>query len=92
MKIKINETYYIEFNGDSYNPFKKAITPRKDKKTGKALTHVHCGKYFINLESALKWVVVDSLSSEFDEIGLTEYVKIYSRKMEELTAACQGLK
>lgn len=92
MKINVNENYYIEFTGDSYNPYKKLATPRFVKKTGETLTHSHCGKYFINLESALKWVVVDSLNSEFDEIDLTEYVKLYSRKMEELTAACQGVK
>lgn len=92
MKIEINDTYYVDFAGDSYNPFKKALTPRKDKKTGKIATHIHCGKYFMSLEHALKWVVIDSLNSEYESVKLEDYIKIYTSKTDELTEACKGLK
>lgn len=48
-------------------------------------------KYFMTLPMALKWVAVDSLLEENEEINLEDYIKAYEGKLEELKKSCEGL-
>ena len=45
----------------------------------------------MTLPMALKWVTVDSLLEENEEIDLEDYIKTYESKLEELKKSCEGL-
>lgn len=97
MKININENYYIDFDGLNYTPFSFFKgTGETYKIAGRELVSkdkwIDSKKYFTNLPNALHWITVHSLQAEYEEINLSEYIGIYTSKMEELKVACQGLK
>ena len=96
MKININDKYYINFDGMNYTPFKFFEgTGETYKVAGREVVSkdkwVDTKKYFMTLPMALKWVSVDSLLEENEEIDLEDYIKAYEGKLEELKKSCEGL-
>ena len=96
MKIEINDTYYIDFDGMNYTPFKfrkggDEVLQGKYKGSITEDKWVSSNKFFNSLHSALIWVNVDSIVGEGGEISLSEYINTYQQGLDKLIEACKGV-
>jgi len=87
MKITINDQYYIDFDGTQYTPFWFKEGGEQMKVAGRDITTKDewktSGKYFTKLESAIHWVVSDSLVKG-DDLSLGEFVAQYREAWEDI--------
>lgn len=87
MKITINENYYIDFDGQQYTPYwfkaggeEMRVAGREIKTKDEWKTS---GKYFTNLDTAIHWVVSDSIVRG-EDLSIGEFVEAYRSTMEEI--------
>ena len=89
MKIKINENYYIDLDGNQYTPywFKKGEGEMMvaGRKVNPEDRWISSGKYYNTLENAIKWVLDDTMVKGND-LDLGEYIETYRKTWEDIKA------
>lgn len=84
MKIRINETYYIDV--DERNHTLKEVRQTKDGKPyEKAIG------YYGSVRQALEAYNRNNLAQADEELTIAEYIRLYKEGLDELIEACKGV-
>lgn len=84
MKIRINDTYYIDVDERNYT-LKEVRVSENGKPYEKALG------YFRSVHQALEFYNRHNLAQGEEELTIAEHIEKYKQGLDELIEACKGV-
>lgn len=85
MKIRINDTYYIDVDERNYT-LKEVRVSKEGKPYEKAIG------YYGSMAQALEFYNRHSLAQGEEELTIAEYIEKYKQGLDELIEACKGVR
>ena len=83
MKIRINETYYIDVDERNHT-LKEVRQTKEGKPYEKAIG------YYSSMDRALEAYNRNNLAQVDEELTIAQYIELYKQGLDELIEACKG--
>lgn len=84
MKIRINDTYYIDVDERNYT-LKEVRVSKEGKPYEKSIG------YYGSVSQALESYNRNNLAQAGEELTIAEYIRLYKEGLDELIEACKGV-